>query len=299
LTAGLRGAWEQLFFRSAAPLGPIGARTLLCANALWIVLSRPDLADLPGWPPELWARVPPGLRCRYFILPVGTAIEQVAYGALCLALVAGLLGLVPRLSCFVAASLLYHFAPFEEILTTSTGPYLGGLTLPVLGLFILSFARTPALGSEPSPEHRWPLALVQMLLAFRYLFAGVAKLTLTGPGWMSVENVEATALLLMTYETRPPWGHWLVDHPALALAAGVGTVALELSFIGAVFSRRAAWVVMPAALALDLLAFQTLGVAFLNAPLLLLLLDWDGIDAWWRARRGREPRPAVSGSRVL
>ncbi len=285
MIAALWAASEQFWFRPAAPLGLIAARTLLCANALWIVLSRPDLPYLPGWPAELWAGVPVGLRLRYLIVPVGTLVEQAAYGVLCLALLAGLLGLAPRVSCFVAASLLYHFAPFEEILTTSTGPYLHGLTLPVLGLFILSFASRPTLGSEPSPEHRWPLVLLRTLLAFSYLFAGFAKLTLTGPGWMSAENIEATALLFMTYEARPPWGHWLVDHRTLAGAAGVATVAFELLFISAVFSKRAAFVVIPVALAYHLVAFEALGVALLNAPLLLMFLDWDAIDAWWRVRR--------------
>ena len=144
---------------------------------------------------------------------------------------------------------------------------------------------TPTLGSEPSPEHRWPLVLLRILLAFSYLFAGVAKLTLTGPGWMSADNIEATALLFMTYEARPPWGHWLVDHRTLATAAGVGTVAIELLFIGGVFSKKASFVVIPVALAYHLVAFEALGVALLNAPLLLMFLDWDAIDAWWRVRR--------------
>jgi hypothetical protein len=283
LIPGTPRAWNDFWFRPASPLGPIVARVLLAANALWIVLSRPDLANLAGWPPELWAGVSPGLRLRYLILPVALPWEQAAYGALCVSLLAAVLGVAPRVSCFVAAVLLYHFAPFEEILTTKTGPYQGGLTLPNLGLFVLSFLPAPIRGSAPTPDHRWPVALLRMLLAFSYLFAGLAKLTLTGPHWMSAENIEATALLFMTYEARPPWAHWLVDHAWNARLAGIFVVAFELLFISAVFWRVAAWIAVPLGFAFHMFLFKALGVFPFNAPLLLLLVDWDAVEAWGRA----------------
>jgi hypothetical protein len=282
--AGLGQAWDHYWFRPAFPLGLIAARVLLAANALWIVLSRADLADLAGWPPELWAGVPLGLRLRYLILPVAPSLEQAAYVLLGTSLLAALVGVAPRVSCFVAATLLYHFAPFEEILTTRTGPYQGGLTLPTLGLFVLSFVPAPGWRSAPSPDCRWPVVLVRVLLAFSYLFAGVAKLTLTGLHWVSAENIEATALLFMTYEAPPPWAHWLVDHPWNARLAGIGVWAFEMLFVSAVFWRTAARIAVPLGLAYHMFVFEVFGSFPFNAPLLLLMVDWDALEAHWGGR---------------
>jgi hypothetical protein len=270
--------WEALWFAPGAPLGLIAARTVLGANALWIVLSRPDLPDLVSWPAAFWSGVPGALRLRYLMLPVGPLVEKAAYAGLCLALVAVVAGVLPRLSCFVAAALLYHFAPFEEILTTSNGPYLGGLTVPVLGLFILSFTPAPSRGDEPSPEYRWPLTLIRLLIACQYLFAGIAKLHFTGLHWISAENIEATALVFMTYEARPPWAHWLVGHPVLAGLTGAGVLSIELLFVLAVVSKAAARVLASAAAVSHLFLLQVFGIAPLSLPLLLLFLDWDALD---------------------
>jgi hypothetical protein len=261
---------------------------LLSAHALWIVLSRPALADLAGWPPELWAGVAGELRLRYLIPSGAAGLEQVAYGALLLSLSMTLLGIAPRLSSFAAAALLYHFAPFEQVLTTSTGPYQGGLTLPTLGLFILSFGPSPRLGAAAAPDYRWPLVLLRLLLGFRYLFAGLAKLILTGPHWMSAENIEATALLFATYEARPAWAHWLFDHPGNASVAGIGLLAFELLFVSAVFWRAAARIMAPLAAAVDLFVLKAFGIFFLDAPLLLLFVDWDALQAW---RERSKPAP--------
>jgi hypothetical protein len=275
VSESVRRAWDDFWFRPAGAANLIAARMLLCAHALWIVLSRPDLPDLAGWPPELLARVDGGLRLRYLILPVAPVFERVAYLALWLALVAGLLGMRPRVSCFVAATLLYHFAPFEAILTSNTGPYLGGLTLSVLGLVAVAVAPAPSLLAPASADHRWPVVLLRALLGLAYSCAGLAKLRLTGVHWMSAENIEATALLFMTYEARPMWAHWLVGRPLNAAAVGAGALALDLVFVSAVFSSSAARVLVPIALAANVLAFPMLGLAFLDAPLLLLFVDWE------------------------
>jgi hypothetical protein len=287
LIAVLRAQWNSFWFRPAPPLGFLAARTVLCADALWIVLSRTDLAELSGWPSELWAGVSTGLRLRYLVPRGEVLVEQAGYGVLLLALTLALCGIAPRLSTLVAAALLYHFAPFEQILTTATGPYQGGLTLLTLGLFVLSFGPPARLASGPAPEYRWPVALLRLLLAFSYLFAGLAKLALTGTRWMSAENIEATALVLMTYGARPPWAHWLVDHPVNAGLAGTFVLAFEVLFVSAVFSRRAARIAVPLAVAFHLFELKAFGIFPLSAPLLLLFVDWDALHAWRESRVAR------------
>jgi hypothetical protein len=214
------------------------------------------------------------LRLRYGIVP---ALEPAAFVMLVAALASALLGWRPRASCLVAAALLYHFAPFEEILTTATGPYLHGLTLPVLGLAILATA--PAPGAAPSPDHRWPVALIRVLLAFQYLFAGLAKLRFVGVDWASADNMQAMAHLFMTYEAPPPWAGFVATHAAAAAALGAFLLALDLSFVLAALVPKTARVLVPLAGVAHVLVYQVFGVFSLSAPLLLLFVDWDAVKA--------------------
>ncbi|HET7295482.1 MAG TPA: hypothetical protein VFM88_23910, partial [Vicinamibacteria bacterium] len=115
-----------------------------------------------------------------FLMVFGLPMERALYGVLHLTLLTALAGIFPRASCFVSGLLLYHFAPFETIIRTAN-PYLRGLTIPTLGLLVLSFSRCGdalALGMRqrrevpaPSWEYRWPLRLVQVLFCQVYLFA--------------------------------------------------------------------------------------------------------------------------------
>jgi hypothetical protein len=276
-------AWDGFWYRPAAPAGLVAIRRLVCLHAAWIVLSRFDLPQLAGWPPAFWSTVPAGVCLRYGIFPGWPLAETAAYGALVLALLAGVVGFRPRMACFSASVLLYHFAPFEDILIAKTGPHYGGLTLSVLGLGVLAAAPPPIPGAPPGPEYRWPVVLIRALVAVAYLSSGIAKLRFTGLHWMSPENIQATAALFMTYEARPPWAHWLAGSRLLAGAVGAGTLLLDLSFVLALFSRVAARILIPLALAAQVVAYLTFGLAFLDAPLLLTFVDWD------RPRRANGP----------
>lgn len=283
----LSAMWDRVWFRPAAPLGPIGVRAVVCVQALWILLSRPDLPAMLGWPAEFRAFVgrPTLLRFGLGLLPLSA--EWLLFGALHLALVGALLGVAPRVSCLVAAALLYHVAPLEELIVGLTWIDFGGLTLPVLALFVLAFAEPPRWRDGPSPEHRWPVALVQLLFSFNYLFATLAKLHHSGLTWFSGETIRGYALLQWSY-TAPPLALWLADQPALCWAIGLGTLGLELAFPLAVVSQAAASVLAPLAFLFHVGIVPTLDIFFPSLPLLLLYLDWDRLDAWLR----RAPRRA-------
>lgn len=284
MIARMASAWTHFWFRPAAPLGLIAARTLVSAHALWIVLSRPDLPDIVAWPAEFWLRVPTTLALRYLIFPLPPAVEWVLYALLHLALLASLVGVSPRLACLGAGVLLYHFAPFEEVLWHNIGPFFRGLTLPTLALFILSFAPVPRLNVPASPDFRWPLALIQVLFAFHYLFPGVGKLLHGGLEWASVENIRNTIIVGATsYPTPPPWAHAIVSDVVLVRAIGLGTLVFELLFPVVLFYPMAAWILIPIAVAGHVGITLTFGVFFLSMPLLLLYLDWEAIDRWHRS----------------
>jgi hypothetical protein len=192
---------------------------------------------------------------------------------------------------------LYHFAPYEALLWTAS-PYFRGLDIPIIGLVILSVApcadmwavgvRRGSRQASADPEYRWPLALLQLLVASPYFFAGYGKLYYTGIQWASWENIRNHLLAFtqdgfFTVYTR--LGSWLAAHPLLCGIIGVGTMIFELSFILSVFFPRLRWFYLPAALAFHAGILLSMNVYWLYWPLLAVLIDWDAVrDRWTRFR---------------
>jgi hypothetical protein len=292
LAAALRGRWNWFWYRPASPLGLIGARVVVALQALWLVLSRPDLTEILAWPRGFWSGVDSLLLLRFGIGGLPVPVERLLYWVLEAALFLGILGLKPRIAGLIAGLLLYHFAPFEDIFASQGGPFFRGFSVSVAALLILSFAVVPRRKDDPSPEYRWPLALIQLLFAFTYLFSGLAKLVAVGPAWASGRNVEGLVLGLIFPEVQPAWAHWFVGRPWLSALGGVAGLFMDFAFLAAVVSRRAARLVVPTVFILHLLIYQVMGVFFPATPLLLLFLDWEALD---RRLRHWQPwsRPSV------
>lgn len=293
--------WSRFWYGPEPARNLAAARILLAAAALWVVLSRHDLPSLLAYPPELWAGVSPERRLRFLIVS-GVALERGLYALLHVALVCALLGVGSRVACFASGLLLYHFAPFETIIRTAN-PYLRGLTIPCLGLLIVSFSRCgdawaawprPAGAPPPSAEYRWPLRLVQVLFCQIYLFAGWSKLFVTGWSWASAENVRGHLLALNQALVSPPaasWGYALVRHPAACAALAWAGLALEFAFPLVLFSAAARRVLLPLAALFHLANSVLFRIFFQNVPLLLLFVDWDAL-----ARRVRDRRAVGAGT---
>jgi hypothetical protein len=248
------------------------------------VLSRFDLPSILAFPPEMWTGVSPERRLRFLmVLPLG--LERVLYGTLHVTLLTALFGIAPRASCFLSGLLLYHFAPFETIVR-SANPYLRGLTIPTLGLLVLSFARCgDALSLRPraaaaraSWEYRWPLALVQVLFCQIYLFAGYSKLFTSGLDWITAENIRGHLLVLNQALVEPPqasWGYALAREPFLCVALASAGLALEFAFPLVLFYKAARRVLLPAAFLFHVANSVLFRIFFQNVPLLLLFVDWS------------------------
>ena len=276
---------DQVFFRPAHPIGPLAVRTLCCLQALWILLSRPDLPELAGWPAEFRLSGGPWLPIRFGIVGLPVAAERGLFLALHALLVAALLGVRPRATCLGAGLLLYHFAPFEELIAGLPHAAFGGLTVPLLGLLVLSFAETPSWTAPASAEYRWPVALIQLLFSFSYLFPTLAKLRFSGLGWFSADTITHYALGNATV-TGAPLALWVADRPALCFAIALGTFTLEASSPLVVWSPAFAAVFIAAALVFHVGILLVIGYFFPSLPLLLLLLDWDALGGRWpRAAR--------------
>jgi hypothetical protein len=268
--------WEHVWFRPAHPLCLTATRVIVSLQALWILLSRPDLPDLARWPAEFWVLAGRALPARFAIVGLPVAVEQTLFALLHVSLLAALFGLRPRASCLVSGLLLYHFAPFEEVIARLPHTAFGGLTVPVLALLILSFAESPRSRGAPSSDYRWPFALVQLLFAFSYFFPFLAKLRFSGIGWFTAENIRYYALGNLAV-TGAPLASWVADRPLVCGAIALGTLALEALSPLVVLSPAAAMAFIPAALAFHIGIVLVIGYFFPSLPLLLLLVDWDGI----------------------
>jgi len=268
--------WDRFWFRPAHPLCLRAARVIVAAQALWIVLSRPDLPDLARWPSVFFVLAGRALPARFFIFGLPVAVEWGLFMLLAAALLAALLGLRPRIACFVSALLLYHFAPFEEVIARLPHTAFGGLTLPVLALFVLSFAETPSRRDPPSAEYRWPFALLQLLFVLSYFFPLLAKLRFSGWGWFTADNIHYYALGNFAI-TGAPLAQWAAQRPLVCQAIAWGTLLLEGAAPLVVLSPAASMAFIPAALAFHIGIVLVIGYFFPSLPLLLLLLDWDRI----------------------
>jgi hypothetical protein len=285
-------AWARFWYGPEPARNLAAARILLAAAALWVVLSRHDLGSIVAYPPELWAGVSPQRRVRFLML-FGAGFERALYALLHLSLVCALLGVWPRVACFVSGLLLYHFAPFETIIRTAN-PYLRGLTLPCLGLLVVSFSRCgdalalvprPPASPPPSGDYRWPLRLVQVLFCQIYLFAGWSKLFTTGWSWASADNVRGHLLALnqaLVADPAASWGYAVARNPLACGALAWAGLALEFAFPLVLVSRAARRVLLPAAAVFHAANSILFRIFFQNVPLLLLFVDWEALA---RARR--------------
>jgi len=275
-TEGLAG-WNAFWFAPEKSRNLAVARILLAATALWIVLSRRDLPSVLQLPSEMLQFVPFLARVRFgILLPI--AVERVLYLLLHIALLTAIVGFHSRISCFVSGILLYHFQPFETLIWT-TNPYLRGMTIPTLGLLILSFFpdtdRIRWNGSETFA--RWPLLLIQTLLAELYFFAGYSKLITSGLQWAGHENLRRWLLLLeQTYgSTSNPIGYRIASSTLLPDGIGWFGVLFELLFPLTLFVKRSRMAFVLLAIMFHIANVFVFHIFFQEMPLLLLFVDWQ------------------------
>ena len=280
--------WQRFWFRPAPPGNLIAARIILAANALWIVLSRPDLVDLLCWPAAFRAGFGPAVSWRFLHLGLPLQAEEALFFALVAALLCVLVGWRLPWTAACASLLLYHFTPLLDPLRTRGGAYFLGLTAPLLGFLFLSFGKTPRRGEAPSPEWRWPLAAIQMCFAAIYVLSGIAKLRTVGLAWATPANFEGLVLGQAFPESTPVCAHALIGHPALCAVGALGGLLLDFAGPVALFFRRTAPWAVAALLSTHVAIALIFGVYFLGAPGLLLFVDWSGFG---RARPAKVPGP--------
>jgi len=241
------------------------ARIIVAADALWIVLSRPDLPSIARWPAVFWKTIPRTLLVRFGYFGLHPALEWILFALLILVLVAVMFGFALRFTAFAAGVLLYHFAPLASLLAAGDFIGMGGLTVPTFFMFALWAAE---------PGDRWPLKLAQLLLALSFLMSGITKVLYTSWRWYTGPNIRQLALTYWSLGSQPA-ALWLGTHETAAWIVALGSLALDALFVFAVVSKRMRWIVLPLAVAALIVRSVVFGLHWLAAPLVLLfIVDW-------------------------
>src|SRR5437588_12781703 len=102
-------AWNRFWFAPGSPRNLAAARIIFAAYSVWVLLSR-NLAEMSGLPSVFWSQVGASARCRYLVYPGHHGLEHVLVWLTAIALLGGLVVVLPTSSCFVSGLLLYHLA---------------------------------------------------------------------------------------------------------------------------------------------------------------------------------------------
>jgi hypothetical protein len=272
----LSEVWDAMWFTPEPVINLRACRVILALQALWVVLSRPDIPSLSAWPRAFFPDDARFAYMRFGITHGQTLIEWILWTLMLVALVLVVSGIRPRIACAAAAILLYHFAPFEEIIVGMPHTHFGGLTVSMLGLLILAFAQRPQPGAAASDEYRWPLALIQLLFAFTYLFAFLAKLRYSGILWFTGPTIREF-LITGWGVTHSRWALLVAARPWMCWTMAIATLLFEPLFPLAVFSRRVRYILIPTALLFHIGNDLLLDIIFPSEALLLLFVNWQWV----------------------
>ena len=83
----------------------------------------------------------------------------------------------------------------------------------------------------------WPLLLTQLLIAFSYFDAGLSKLYTGGLQWFNGYTLQRY-LITDAIGNDLPVGIWVAQHHSICVMMSYSAVALEVSFLVAIFFRR-------------------------------------------------------------
>ena len=144
---------------------------------------------------------------------------------------------------------------------------------------------------------RWPLRLMQWLIALTYLSAAYSKLRFGGLEWMNGYTMAYHFLgagmredreIAYFLATLPPWVHVL---PSIA------TVLLELTFFVAVLVPRTAWLYVLAGACMHLSIYASMGIAFFQT-IVLYSVFIESLRRYW-PRMLRPPLPRLNRGSVV
>lgn len=289
----LARGWNRFWFAPGSPRNLAAARIVFGATSLWVLVSR-DFAGISGLPADFWSGVSASARWRFLDFGGHPSLERLLEHSAAVALVCVIIGVLPRLSCYLAGLLLYHLAPLESIIWTNS-PYARGLTISVLALLTLAFSPCgdcwtllpsgKPKAADSAGDYTWPIRLIQVFVAQIYFFSGYSKIFYSGWRWASPSNIKNWMLYFSEADQTRVFhslGAWIAARPVVCGVIGVGSLVFELGLFTVLFSKMAQRLLVPLVAVFHLGILLSMNLVFLNVPQLLVFADWDSLVGWIR-----------------
>jgi hypothetical protein len=203
-------------------------------------------------------------------------------GVFAVAVVAGVLatiGLFARVAMLAAAAanglIVAHHYSYQEFHHAEAlmAIALGVLALsPSAAVWSVDAAvrrwRTREALAETSVFARWPLRLMQWIMALTYLSAATAKLRYGGLAWFNGHTMTYHYLSIAIETGREAPAYLATFPPALHVAPSMVAWLVEATFWVAILAPRFAWILVVAGAGLHLAVFASMGIAFFQNILL-------------------------------
>jgi hypothetical protein len=221
--------------------------------------------------------------------------------------VSGLLGILPRLSAWIAFAIVVHLTGMMQ----ASNSELDGGSLALVALLIvgLSSARAPYRFGRPlnwrkhEVDCHWPIFLLFMFVGAFYTSAGLNKIIDVGLDWpmrLHLERLAARSLeasIFLTNRYVHPGITALHQSEALSVVAGFITLIGEVGFISILFLPRWRLFFATSMAALHVLVYMMAGINFVgSSAILFLCLDWNVVAR--RAKVNFDPNDEPLAKRI-
>lgn len=140
-----------------------------------------------------------------------------------------------------------------------------------------------------SSAYGYPILLMQLVLAWCYFTAGLSKLRISGLAYLGGDNLAIQAInhsLDNLHETQFRLAFWLPqfrDYLGLIMTI---TIAWEILFPLAIFSRRLRWWFLGFGMLFHVVTLFTMNIFFSNLMMMyLIFIDWKVVFDWFARRR--------------
>lgn len=165
--------------------------------------------------------------------------------------------------------------------------------LPILAAMpvLLAPAAVSWRDREDDPALGWIHRVALVVVAGGYFFTGLAKLIVSGPTWVTSDNLR-WSLAAGARSTKPPTdaiGQFIVDHDLLAHGLAFATLIVEVGFLLVLVLPRSRPVFATVISGFHLGIYLTLGLDYFSwvAAVVVVLLPWEDLILRIQARSAK------------
>ena len=147
----------------------------------------------------------------------------------------------------------------------------------------------PVRANQMSEKYGWAVRTCMVIIAWAYFFAGLAKLRNSGPAWALTDNMRWILFASSDSQSHPNLAAlFIAGNVWLSRVLAALTMAFELSFPLVLWREQAAWLFVPAALALHAGIWITMRLDYSAwmATVAIVFINWPKLSPMPLRRRG-------------